>query len=164
MESGNLAASLSKGASEEFQSSGMSSTKILLVDDFLPWQRLVREILASEADLNITCFAGNGFEAVQKAQESQPDLILMDISLPVMDGLDAAHEIRRLLPRSKIVFVSEHRGSDIIQAAFDAGGSGYVLKSDSDSDLVPALRAALREEQFVSHSLKDWREGSRSED
>jgi len=92
----------------------------------------------SEAYCDIICSSADGSEAVQKAQELQPDVILMDVNLPGMSSFEAACKIRILSPRSKILFVSEHRDYDIIQAAFDAGGSGYVLKLDSSSDLVPA--------------------------
>jgi DNA-binding NarL/FixJ family response regulator len=142
----------------------MSSIQILIVDDFLPWQQFVRELFETEPDLNIVCFAADGSEGVRRAQELQPDVILMDVSLPVMDGLEATRKIRTLSSHSKILVVSEHRSPDIIQAAFDIGASGYVLKSDSSSDLIPGVRAAIRGQQFVSYSLKDWRKSSDSED
>jgi len=79
----------------------MSVTKILVVDDFLPWQDIVREKLQSEADLKIIATATDGLEAVQKARELQPDVILMDLSLPRMNGFEATRQIRTasLLPR-----------------------------------------------------------------
>jgi DNA-binding NarL/FixJ family response regulator len=135
----------------------MSVTQILVVDDFLPWQRFISQMFESEPDLKITSVASDGFEAVQKAKELQPDVILMDVSLPGMNGFEATRQIRVFSPGSKILFLSEHRGSDLIQAAFDVGGFGYVLKSDSHSDLVFGIRAVLLDRQFVSHSLKNWR-------
>jgi len=130
----------------------MSVTQILVVDAFLPWQRLVLEMLQSEIDLQIVSTA-NGFEAVLKAKEVQPGLILMGLSLPGMNGIDATRQIRILSPGSKVLFLSEHRDSGLIQAALDVGASGYVLKSDSHSDLIPGIRAVLLDRQFVSRSL-----------
>ena len=134
----------------------MPVTQILVVDDFLPWQQFVRGMLESELDLKIIATATNGSEAVQKATDLQPDIILMDVHLPVMNGLEAARLIRLRLPASRILFLSEHRGSDLIQAAFEAGGLGYVWKSDSYGDLLTGIRLVLRGERFVSRGLIDW--------
>jgi len=112
----------------------------------------------SEPDLRIITVASDGLEAVQKAKELQPGVILMDVSLPGMNGFEATRQIRIFSPSSKILFLSEHRGPDVIQAAFDVGASGYVLKSDSYLDLVPGVRAVLHNQQFVSQSLADWRQ------
>ena len=136
----------------------MFVTQILVVDHFLPWQRFVSLMLESAPDLKIISVASDGLEAVQKAQELQPGVILMDVSLPEMNGFEATRQIRIFSPGSKILFLSEHRGSDLIQAAFDVGASGYVLKSDSYVDLVPGIRAVLHNEPFVSQSLTDWRQ------
>jgi two-component system, NarL family, nitrate/nitrite response regulator NarL len=137
----------------------MSVTKILVVDDFLPWQDIVCEMLQSEADLKIIATATDGLEAVQKATELQPDVILMDLSLPRMNGFEATRQIRTASPASKILFLSNQRDFDLIEAAFQVGGLGYVLKSDSSFDLVTGIRVILRGQQFVSLSVKDWRDG-----
>lgn len=138
----------------------MPCTKILIVDDFPPWQQFVFEMFKSESDSSIIYFAADGLEAVQKAQELQPDVILMDISLPVMNGFEATGKIRVLSPASKILFVTERRSYDYMQGAFDAGASGYILKSDASSDLLRGVEAALQNQRFVSRSLKDCRKGS----
>jgi DNA-binding NarL/FixJ family response regulator len=142
----------------------MSVTQILVVDDFLPWQQFVVTHFESETDLQVVAVVSDGLQAVQKARELQPDLILMDVSMPGMNGFQATRQIRTISPGSKILFLSEHRGPDLIQAAFDAGGSGYVLKSDSVSDLIPGIRAVLLDQLFVSHSLTDWRNSSTTAD
>lgn len=135
----------------------MSTTKILVVDDFQPWHQFALEILKHEKNLTIVAFASDGREAVEKAVQWQPEIILMDVSLPVMSGFEATSRIRAASPNSRILFVSEHRGSDLVQMAFDVGGAGYILKSDSNSDLLRGVRAVLRGEQFVSKSLGGWR-------
>jgi DNA-binding NarL/FixJ family response regulator len=142
----------------------MSVTTILVVDDFLPWQSFVLTKLELERDFRIISIASDGLEAIQKATELQPDVILMDVSLPRMNGFEATRQIRMLSPASKILFLSGHSSSDLIQAAFEAGGCGYVLKSDSSSDLIPGIRAVLLDQQFVSHSLTRWRDSSNPAD
>jgi DNA-binding NarL/FixJ family response regulator len=92
------------------------------------------------------------------SEELQPDLILMDLSLPGMNGIDATRQILIHSPRSKVLFVSEHRDSELIQAAFEVGACGYVLKSDSSSDLILGIRTVLLGQPFVSRSLTTWRE------
>jgi DNA-binding NarL/FixJ family response regulator len=148
-----------EGPSEAVVKSRMTVTQILLVDDYLPWHAFIFEIFEPETGLKITATALDGFEAVRKAKELHPDLILMDASLPGMNGFEAARIIRSASPRSRIVFLSEHRGADVIQGAFDAGASGYVLKSDSNTDLIHGVRAVLLGKRFVSHSLMEWHEG-----
>ena len=138
----------------------MSVTQILVVDDFLPWQHFVSVMLQGESDLQIISSVTDGLQAVRKAKEIRPDLILMDLSLPVMNGIDATRQIRAHSPGTKVLFLSEHRDSDLIQTAFDVGACGYVLKSDSYSDLIAGIRAVLLGQPFVSRSLTNWRENS----
>lgn len=137
----------------------MAVTQILIVDDYLPWSTWIFELFEQETDLKIIDVAVDGFEAVRKTKELRPDLILMDISLPGMNGLEATHIIRTASPSTKILFLSQHSSVDIIQGAFDAGSSGYVLKVDSNSDLIPGVRAVLLGRQFVSRSLTGWPRG-----
>jgi DNA-binding NarL/FixJ family response regulator len=136
----------------------MSVIRILIVDDFLSWQHFVLEMLRPETDLQIISVAADGWEAVHKAREVQPDLILMDLSLPGMNGIDATRQIRILSPCSKVLFLSEHRDCNLIHAAFEVGACGYVLKSDSYWDLIPGIRAIFLGHQFLSHTLRIGRD------
>ena len=134
----------------------MSVVQILLVDDFVPWQLFVRGIFEPETDFKIIGTANDGLEAVQKATEAQPDVILMDISLPKLSGFEAAQHIRALSPASRILFLTECCGPDFIEAAFQAGGLGYVLKCAANSDLSAGIRAILSGQRFVSRDAGDW--------
>jgi DNA-binding NarL/FixJ family response regulator len=136
----------------------MSVIQILLVDAFVPWQLFLREMLESDADFKIIGTANDGLEAVHKATEARPDIILMDISLPKLNGFEAAQHIRMLSPASRILFLTEHRGSDFIDAAFQAGGLGYILKCEANSDLFAGVRAVLKGRRFVSGSLQYGRD------
>src|SRR5271155_3954462 len=102
--------------------------RIILVDDFEPWRRFVASLLEENPDWKIVCEVSDGLEAVQKAEEFQPDLVVLDIGLPKLTGIDAAPSIRKVAPESKILFLSENRISEIAAAALGAGGHGYVVK------------------------------------
>jgi DNA-binding NarL/FixJ family response regulator len=98
----------------------------------------------------------NGLEAVQEAEELKPDLILLDIGLPKLNGIEAARRIRQLSPSSKIIFLSLYDSLDIVQAALGTGALGYVVKTDAQRELLPAVDAVLQGKQFVSSSLKGY--------
>jgi DNA-binding NarL/FixJ family response regulator len=134
----------------------MSFVQILVVDDSLPWQRFVQNHLERAAGLKVIGVAGDGSEAVQKAKEVQPHLVLMDVSLPGMNGIEATRQIRKVSPGSKLLFVSTLDDIEVIQAAFEAGGSGFVSKWDAGRDLIPAIRAILLGQRFVSNRLTGW--------
>ena len=93
--------------------------------------------------------AGDGFGAIHKAQELQPDLILLDICLPKLDGIEAARRIREVSPKSKILFVSQEYSADVVQAAFRAGADGYVVKGDAGRDLLTAVNTVLGGDSFL---------------
>ena len=99
--------------------------------------------------------ASDGSEAVQKAEKLKPHLIVLDIGLPKLNGIEAARKIRQLSSSSKIVFLSLNKDLEVVRAALSTGALGYVLKTDAQSELLPAVDAALRGKQFVSSSLKD---------
>jgi CheY-like chemotaxis protein len=92
-------------------------------------------------------------EAVQKAQELQPDLIVLDIGLPTLNGIEAARQIRTQAPQSRILFLSENPSWDIAKEALRSGGSGYVIKSNAAGELLPAVEAVLQGKPFLSSGL-----------
>src|SRR5437868_10931618 len=111
----------------------MSSVRILVVDDYESFRRFVCSTLERRPNLQIICEASDGSEAVQKAEELQPDLILLDIGLPKLNGIEAARRIRKLSPGSKILFVSQDLSADFIHGALATGARGYVVKTDAGS-------------------------------
>jgi DNA-binding NarL/FixJ family response regulator len=129
------------------------SIRVLVVDDFEPFRRFTCSVLQNRPDIEVICEASDGLEAVQKAQELQPDLILLDLNLPNLNGIEVARQIRECSPKSKVLFVSENRSPDIAEEALRNGASGYVVKSDAGSELLPAVDAVLHGGRFVSARL-----------
>ena len=134
----------------------MSAVQILVVDDFLPWHRFVQAMLETEKDFNISAVATNGLEAVRKAEELQPDVILLDINLPALNGIEAARRIRKLSANSKILFVSQESSAEVVEEAFRLGAQGYLLKSDAARELLLAVNAVLQGKQFASSRLRSY--------
>jgi two-component system response regulator DesR len=131
----------------------MSLVKILIADDFEPWRQFVAATLQKVPGLRVIGMASDGREAVQKAEELHPDLILLDLCLPKMSGIEAARRIRIVAPVSRILFVSETRDPDVVRAALSAGACGYVLKPDAEPGLLEGIEAVLSGKKFVSRSL-----------
>jgi DNA-binding NarL/FixJ family response regulator len=137
---------------EAARSSDLSLVRILLVDDFKDWVRQVRLLLQFRTEFQLIAEASDGSEAVQKAEELKPDLILLDIGLPKLNGIEAARQIRQRSPSSKIIFLSQNSDFEIVRAALDTGALGYVRKIDAGRELLPAVDAILRGEQFISNA------------
>lgn len=129
--------------------------RILLVDDFKPWRIFIPSILEKQADWCIVGEGSDGVEAVQKAEELKPDLILLDIGLPKLNGIEAARQIRQLAPNSKILFVSAIDSPNIAREALRVGAGGYVVKLDAGNELLKAMEAVMEGKQFVSSRLKE---------
>lgn len=132
----------------------MSSWRVLVVEDYEPFRRFICSMLAKRPELQIVGEASDGLQAVQKAEELQPDLILLDIGLPTQNGIEAACRISRLVPAAKVLFVSQHNDVDVVTAALSNGAKGYVRKENAETDLVPAVEAVLRGDRFVSRGLQ----------
>jgi len=130
-----------------------SSIRVLVVEDYAAFRRVLVSAIQSKAEIQVICEVADGPEAVQKARELQPELILLDIGLPRLNGIEAARQIRNLSPESKILFVSQESSADIVQAALVTGAKGYVVKADVGRELIPALDAVLRGQTYVSKSL-----------
>ncbi len=128
-----------------------------MVDDYEPWRAFVASTLKNQSKLRIIGEARDGLEAVQIAQQLQPDLILLDIGLPTLNGIEAARRIREVSPKSRILFVSENRSREIAEEAFRTGACGYVVKAAATSELLPAVEAVLQDKRFVSVSLTGLR-------
>ncbi len=134
----------------------MSLIRILVVDDFKDWLRQVRLLLQSRPGCQVIAEASDGSEAVQKAKELKPDLILLDVGLPNLNGIEAARQIRQLSPNSEIIFLSQNSDLEIVRKALSMGALGYVRKTDAGRELLPAVDAVLEGKQFVSSSLRDY--------
>lgn len=126
------------------------SVRVLVVDDHEPWCRHVCSVLKKKLALQVIGEISDGLEAVQKAQEVQPDLILLDIGLPTLNGIEAARRICELSPQTKILFLSQETSADVVQVALATGARGYVVKTDAGSELLSALEAVLQGETYVS--------------
>jgi len=132
----------------------MQPCRILVVEDFELFRRFICSALRQREELQIVGEASDGLEAVQKAEELQPDLILLDIGLPKLNGLEAARQAGRLAPVAKVLFLSQEVDRDVMREAFRLGGRGYVHKSRAQNDLLPAVEAVFRGESFVSSGLE----------
>ena len=120
----------------------MRKFRVLLVDDFEPWRRFIRLKLQKEPELEVVGESADGLQAIQQAQQLRPDLILLDLGLPTISGIETARRLRRLLPQSKILFLSQESSPDIVQEALSTGAQGYVVKQ-SLNELLKAVSAAL---------------------
>ena len=125
------------------------SMRVLVVDDFEPFRRPLCLRLRDKLESATIVEALDGLEAVRFAQIPHPDLILLDAGLPKLDGIEAARRIRKLVPHTKILFVSQELSVEVVQAAFSADASGYVAKMDVGDEVTTAVEAVLRGERFV---------------
>ena len=131
----------------------MASLCVLTVDDFEPWRKFVRTVLQERPHFRNILEVSDGLEAVQKARELQPNLVLLDIGLPTLNGLEAARRIRVLAPYSKIVFLTENHDPDVAAAALQTGSQGFVVKIDAERELLVAVEAVMAGKRFVSQRL-----------
>jgi DNA-binding NarL/FixJ family response regulator len=113
-----------------------------VVDDYAPWRLFVSSALQKRPELEIVGEVSDGLEAVETAEELQPDLVLLDIGLPALNGIETARRLREVSPKSKILFVSQESSADVVHAALSTGAQGYVVKAGA-SDLLAALNAVL---------------------
>jgi DNA-binding NarL/FixJ family response regulator len=126
----------------------VSSVRVLVVEDYEPFRRFICSTLGKRPELQVCGVASDGLEAVQRAEELQPDLILLDIGLPILNGIEAGRRIRTLSPNSKILFVSQESSADVVREAFNVGAVGYVVKAHAGSELLAAVEA-IREGRLV---------------
>jgi DNA-binding NarL/FixJ family response regulator len=132
--------------------------RVLVVDDHEPFRRFLCTTLQARPELHVVGEASDGVEAVQRAEELQPDLIFLDIGMPRLNGLEAASRISRLIPAAKILLISQENDADVIAAALSDGAKGYVLKLDASLELLPALESVLRGEQFTSNAAASFQQ------
>jgi DNA-binding NarL/FixJ family response regulator len=130
-----------------------SFVRILVVDDFAAWRDYVLEKLRENRWLQVVGVASDGLEAISKADELQPDLILLDIGLSKLSGIGAAPRIRQVAPKSKMLFLSQETDPDVARKALNVGGRGYVVKSDAENELLAAVEAVMSGGNFVSSKL-----------
>ena len=130
-----------------------SLARVLVVEDSEPFRRFVRSTLRTKQGLQIVCEVTDGLEAVQKAKELQPDLILLDFGLPSLNGIDAARRIRNVAPQSKIIFLSQESSADVAQEAVALGALGYVVKANAGRELLASVDAVRQGRRFISAGL-----------
>ncbi len=129
-----------------------SIIRVLVVEDHKPFRQFVRSTLEQRAVLQIVGEVSDGLEAVQRAQELKPDLIILDIGLPSLNGIEAARRIRSLAPESRIIFFSQEISAEVVREALGLGAWGYVAKARAESDLLAAVDAVLLGRHFISGS------------
>jgi len=127
-----------------------STIRVMVVEDFSPFRQFLCSKLAEIPRVQFVCELSDGLEAVQKAVELKPDLILLDIGLQTLNGIEAARRILQLAPESKIIFSTQETSAEIVQEAMRVGASGYVFKTHAARDLLRAIEAGLSGMRFVS--------------
>jgi DNA-binding NarL/FixJ family response regulator len=130
----------------------MGKARILLADDHETILNRVRSILGE--DFEVVGAVNNGQDAMAEVERLDPDVLVIDISMPVLDGLKTVARLRSMSCHTRFIFLTVHEDADFIAAAFSAGASGYVTKSHVSTDLVPAIREALEGRTYVSQSIR----------
>jgi len=129
----------------------MGKIRVLLADDHETILARVRLTLGEE--FHVVGAVANGRDAVEEVRRLDPDVLVIDISMPLLDGLQAVSRLRSINHRTKVVFLTVHEDQEFVAAAFSAGASGYVTKADVTTDLVPAIHEALEGRSFISQSI-----------
>ncbi len=127
--------------------------RVLVVDDHALFRQGIVSLLSSTEDMEAVGEAGSGAAAVGLAMDLQPDIIILDVSMPDMDGIEAARRMKAAGIRAKIILLTMHKGTELLEMAADSGIQGYLLKNDAFTDLLYAVKAVLRGEKFTSVSL-----------
>jgi CheY-like chemotaxis protein len=133
-----------------------SIVRVLVVDDYEPFRRFVAFTVGQRPDMRVVSEASDGLEAVHKAEELKPDLIVLDIGLPTLNGIEVARRIRKSCPECKILFMSQGSSVDVAQAAFSLGAMGYVVKAHAGSEFLAAVEAVCQGRMFVSKGLSGF--------
>jgi len=131
----------------------VTSVRVLVVDDYEPFRRFVCSTLEQRPGLQVVGEASDGLESVHKAEQLQPDLIVLDIGLPSLNGIEAARRIRKLSPNSKMLFLSQESSVDLVEEALRLGALGYVVKAHAGTELLAAIEAVCQGRQFLSRGL-----------
>ena len=132
----------------------MPSVRTLVVEDFATFRRYVCSVLQQQPELTIVGEAGDGLTAVSLANSLRPELILLDVGLPELNGIEAARQIRQLVPDCNILILSQEMAPEIVEEALALGVRGYVTKTHVQRDLLAAVRAVLEGNVFVSPELR----------
>jgi DNA-binding NarL/FixJ family response regulator len=128
--------------------------RILVVDDNSQVRAAISSILVTDSRLEVISEAANGIEALDLAEILQPDLILLDVGLPDLNGLEVAKRIHEIAPRSVVLFLSQHSSGEIVRSTLKCGGMGYVVKSDAALELLPAILAAGSGQKYLSKRVR----------
>ncbi len=130
------------------------SVRILVVDDFAPFRTLVSSILTEQPGYQVVGQAKDGLEGIQRAEELKPDLIVLDMDIPTLNGIEVARQIRRCSPNSIILFLTVNDDAELACEALRAGGRGYVLKADAVAELSEAAKTVLSGKRFIGRWLR----------
>ena len=130
-----------------------SRVRVLVVEDFEPFRRFVCSTLGKQPNFKVICEVSDGLEAVDKAEDLQPDLIVLDIGLPSLSGIEVARRIHTLSPNSKILFLTQESSADVVDEAFGLGALGYVIKMHAGIELSAAVEEVRQGRRFVGSGL-----------
>ena len=128
-------------------------SRVLVVDDHAVIRRGVQGILRAYPEWELCGEAENGQEAIKLAETLKPEIIIMDVSMPILNGLEATRIIHELLPNTRILLLTLHSSTELVRTAFRAGARGYVLKSDAEHELVRALNVVVGDGTYVSPGI-----------
>ena len=127
--------------------------RILVVDDFEPFRRSICSMIRQRPDLTVLAEAQDGLEAVRQAGLLQPDLILLDIGLPLLNGIEAARQILKVASTARIIFLTQESSAEVVHEALALGAWGYVIKAQAGTEILAAVAAVARGTTFVSSGL-----------
>ena len=134
----------------------MSALRIVVVDDHSVVRRGVRTLLETQPDWEVLAEATSGREAVDVVKRLQPDVVIMDLSLPELNGLDATRQILKVSPRTEVLVLTMHHSEALVREVLQAGARGYVLKSDADASLISAVDSLRRHKPFLTAQVTEF--------